>query len=107
MRFSRRQFVKGGVSAFTVGFAAVETTPTHTNGYTRALSGVSLGGYGSSCPLFGLGRRATPDFTRELGALYSGHGGPLGQAGGSALDALASLPQHGLDDIANNRHWPN
>jgi hypothetical protein len=43
---------------FTVGFAVVETTPTPTNGYTRALSGVSLGGYGLSCPLFGLGRRA-------------------------------------------------
>jgi hypothetical protein len=43
---------------FTVGFAVVETTPTRTNGYTRALSGVSLGGYGISCPVFGLGRRA-------------------------------------------------
>jgi hypothetical protein len=43
---------------FTIGFAVVETTPTPTNGYTRALSGVSLGGYGISCPLFGLGRRA-------------------------------------------------
>src|SRR5262249_19030569 len=40
-----------------IGFAVVEPTPTPTNGYTRALSGVSLGGYGSSCPLFGLGRR--------------------------------------------------
>ena len=61
---------------FTVGFAAVETTPTHTNGYTRALSGVSLGGYGSSCPLFGLGRRAPtgihdPVYARAL-ALESG-----------------------------------
>src|SRR4029453_8712285 len=43
---------------FTIGFAVVETTPTRTNGYTRALSEVSLGGYGISCPLFGLGRRA-------------------------------------------------
>src|SRR5262245_43774946 len=43
---------------FTVGFAAVETTPTRANGYPRALSGVSLGGYGISCPLFGLERRA-------------------------------------------------
>jgi hypothetical protein len=43
---------------FTIGFAVVETTPTRTNGYTRALSGVSLGGYGIACPLFGLGRRA-------------------------------------------------
>jgi hypothetical protein len=43
---------------FTIGVAAVETTPTRTNGYTRALSEVSLGGYGTSCPLFGLGRRS-------------------------------------------------
>jgi hypothetical protein len=43
---------------FTIGFAVVETTPTPTNGYTRALSGVSLGGYGIACPVFGLGRRA-------------------------------------------------
>src|SRR3989442_361952 len=43
---------------FTIGFAAVETTPTRANGYTRALSGVSLGGYGISCPLFGVGRRS-------------------------------------------------
>lgn len=48
----------GAAGNFTIGFAAVETTPTRTNGYTRALSGVSLGGYGTSCPLFGLGRRA-------------------------------------------------
>jgi hypothetical protein len=41
-----------------IGFASVETTPTPTNGYTRTLSGVSLGGYGISCPVFGLGRRA-------------------------------------------------
>jgi hypothetical protein len=43
---------------FTIGFAVVETTPTRTNGYTHALQGVSLGGYGISCPLFGLGRRS-------------------------------------------------
>src|SRR5262245_48609756 len=47
----------GAVGNFTIGFAAVETTPTPTNGYTRALSGVSVGGYGISCPVFGLGRR--------------------------------------------------
>jgi hypothetical protein len=43
---------------FTIGFAVVETTPTRMNGYTHALQGVSLGGYGTSCPLFGLGRRS-------------------------------------------------
>lgn len=47
----------GAVGNFTIGFAAVETTPTSTNGYIRALSRVSLGGYGISCPVFGLGRR--------------------------------------------------
>ena len=61
---------------FTIGFAVVETTPTRTNGYTRALSEVSLGGYGISCPLFGLGRRAPtgihdPVYARAL-AMESG-----------------------------------
>jgi hypothetical protein len=48
----------GAAGNFTIGFAVVETTPTPTNGYTRALSGVSLGGYGLACPLLGLERRA-------------------------------------------------
>ena len=51
---------------------------------------------------FGLGRRATPDFTRELGALYSGHGGPLGQAGGSALDALGRI-----ESLTNSPYAPS
>jgi hypothetical protein len=48
----------GAAGHFTVGFAVVETTPTPMNGYTRALAGVSLGGYDLACALFGLGRRA-------------------------------------------------
>lgn len=40
---------------------------------------------------FGLGRGATGAFTRELAALYGGHGGLLGQAGGSALAALGRI----------------
>jgi len=47
----------GAAGHFTVGFAVVETTPTPTNGYTRALSRVSLGGYDLACALFGFGRR--------------------------------------------------
>jgi hypothetical protein len=56
----------GAAGHFTIGFAAVETTPTRTNGYTRALSGVSLGGYSISCPLFGLGRRAATGIHDQL-----------------------------------------
>jgi len=56
----------GAAGHFTIGFAAVETTPTPTNGYTRALSGVSLGGYSFSCPVFGFGRRSATGIHDKL-----------------------------------------